>query len=48
MVLLENVKGLVVRRRTTLDNIVAQLESEGYFVSWRLLESHTHGAVPQK
>ena len=47
IVILENVKGLVSRHRKVLDNVVGALERMGYVVSWRLLDSQTHGAVPQ-
>ena len=47
IVILENVKGLVSRHRQVLDNVVAALKRMGYVVSWRLLDSLTHGAVPQ-
>ena len=46
-VLLDNVKGLVIRDRPILDKVVNILEVLGYIVSWRLLDSRTHGAVPQ-
>ena len=46
IVILENVKGLVDRHRQVLDNVVGALERMGYVVSWRLLDSKTHGAVP--
>ena len=47
IVILENVKGLVDRHKAVLDNVVGALERMGYVVSWRLLDSRTHGAVPQ-
>ena len=46
IVILENVKGLVDRHRQVLDDLVASLERMGYVVSWRILDSKTHGAVP--
>ena len=46
IVILENVKGLVDRHRQVLDNVVGALERMGYVVSWRILDSKTHGAVP--
>ena len=46
IVILENVKGLVDRHRQVLDNVVGALERMGYVVSWRLLDSKTHGVVP--
>ena len=48
IVLLENVKGLLLRHQQTLSLIVSNLEASGYFVSWRLLDSCTHGAVPHR
>ena len=48
IVILENVEGLVTDHRETLDNIVRALERMGYYVSWRLLNSSIHGAVPQR
>jgi DNA-cytosine methyltransferase len=47
-VLLENVAGLVSRHRPILDKVVKILEELGYSVSWRVLDSRTHGAVPQR
>ena len=41
-------EGLVTHNRETLDNIVRALERMGYYVSWRLLNSSIHGAVPQR
>ena len=47
IVILENVKGLISRHRQVLDNVVGALKRMGYVVSWRLLDSLTHGAAPQ-
>ena len=46
IVLLENVLGLVLKHRSVLDFIVAELERQGYMVSYRVRDSKTHGAVP--
>ena len=46
IVLLENVLGLLFRHRSVLDFIVAELERQGYMVSYRVRDSKTHGAVP--
>ena len=52
LVLLENVEGLVSRHRSVLDNVLTVLrgmeDTNGntYSVSWRVLDSHTHGNVP--
>ena len=48
IVLLENVAGLVFRHRHVLDNVVAILESLGYVVSWRMLNTKKHGAIPAR
>ena len=44
--MLENVKGLVDRHRQVMDDVVDSLERMGYVVSWRILDSKTHGALP--
>lgn len=52
IVMLENVLGLVTRHRVVLDNILVVLrglkDSDGstYTVSWKVLNSRTHGSVP--
>ena len=48
IVLLENVAGLVRRHRDVLNKVVETLEEWGYIVSWRLLDTRTHGALPQR
>ena len=43
---LGNVKGLLTRHRSVLDNIVNILTKLGYVVSWRVLDMNVHGSVP--
>ena len=47
IILLENVAGLVHRHRETLDKVVDVLTKFGYDVTWKLLNTKTHGATPQ-
>lgn len=46
IVILENVAGLVFRHKTVLNSVVSVLEKFGYIVSWRLLDTRTHGGIP--
>ncbi len=48
IVVMENVAGLVSRHRQVLNSVVASLESIGYLVSWNVLDTFTHGAIPAK
>ena len=48
VVVLENVMGLATRHKLTLDNVVLSLRSLGYIVSWDILDTSVHGAVPQR
>ena len=48
LVLLENVKGLVSRHGDVLKMIVEALEAAGYYVSWRLLDTHRYSGIPHK
>ena len=48
LVVLENVKGLVFRHREVVDMIVRELESLGYYVSWRLMETHLYSGLPHR
>jgi len=46
VVFLENVAGLMYRHKEVLNHVVAILEGFGYIVSWRLLDTLTHGGIP--
>ena len=46
IVILENVEGLVFRHRAVLNKVVSVLEQIGYIVSWRLLDTRSHGGIP--
>ena len=48
VVVLENVLGLVTRHRPTLDGVVSSLRNLGYIVSWDILDTCVHGAIPQR
>ena len=47
-VLLENVAGLFWRHRDVLSELIGLLENMHYYVSWRILDSHTHSGIPHR
>ena len=48
LVLLENVAGMVLRHRSTLNELTESLEEMCYYVSWRILNSQTHSGIPHR